>query len=149
MKRIFGFLCAALLAALLTACSTPADTASATAQVDVDLSLLSDTMAYAEVVNMVRTPDDYLGKTVKIAGRAVSETVEATGMTYYAIFIDDATACCSQGLEYLLRGDAAYPLDGQTATVTGVFETYQEGDRTYLRLKDASLSTDAPAESAQ
>ena len=38
-------------------------------QVDVDLTQLSSTMLYSEVYNMVMSPEDYVGKTVKMNGQ--------------------------------------------------------------------------------
>ena len=37
-------------------------------KVDVDLTVLSSTMVYAEVFNMMLSPDDYIGKTIRITG---------------------------------------------------------------------------------
>ncbi len=52
--------------------SESAPTTSAPAQstdgIDVDLTKLSSTMVYSEVYNMMYTPDDYIGKTVKMNG---------------------------------------------------------------------------------
>ena len=36
--------------------------------VDVDLTMMSSTMVYAEVLNMQQSPKDYLGKIVKMRG---------------------------------------------------------------------------------
>ena len=36
--------------------------------IDVDLTKLSSTMVYSEVYNMLYTPDDYIGQTVKMNG---------------------------------------------------------------------------------
>ena len=52
--------------------SESAPTTSGSAQntdgIDVDLTKLSSTMVYSEVYNMMYTPDDYIGKTVKMKG---------------------------------------------------------------------------------
>ncbi len=37
-------------------------------EIDVDLTQLSSTMVYSEVYNMINTPEDYIGKTVKMSG---------------------------------------------------------------------------------
>lgn len=49
---------------LLISCSGNNKTAptSGIDKVDVDLTVLSSTMVYAEVYDMVNTPDNYLGK---------------------------------------------------------------------------------------
>lgn len=111
---------------------------------DVDLTELSSTMVYSEVYNMVNTPDDYLGKTVKMNGVAASFYDEAEKETYHACIIKDATACCSQGIEYVLEGAGSgkgeYPADGDEITVTGTFQTYETADGTqYCTLEGAKL----------
>ena len=37
-------------------------------KVDVDLTVLSSTMVYAEVFNMMMSPDDYIGRTIRMTG---------------------------------------------------------------------------------
>lgn len=107
-------------------------------KIDVDLTQMSSTMVYSEVYNMMMEPDAYIGKTVRMYGPAVSSTVG--NITYYAVIIEDATACCAQGLEYLLQEGQEYPTDYDYATVTGEFETYQEGQYLYCRLKNATIT---------
>lgn len=108
--------------------------------IDVDLTQMSATLVYAEVSNMLYCPDDYVGKVVRMAGKTVTFDDETTGQTYYAIIIPDATACCAQGIEYLLA-DGEYPEPELQATVTGEFELYEEYDLMYCRLKDAAIET--------
>ena len=68
---------------------------------------------------------------------------EGDGRNYYACLIADATACCSQGIEFLWKGDHPYPADypepGTEITVTGTFDTYYEGEYTYCQLIDAEV----------
>ncbi len=106
-------------------------------EVDVDLTVLSSTMVYSEVYNMMVTPEDYLGKTVKMEGMAASFYDEITGNTYYACIISDATACCSQGIEFVLAEGYDYPEDGEDVCVSGVFDLYTEGEYTYCTLRGA------------
>ena len=62
---------------------------------------------------------------------------------YFACVIADATACCSQGLEFVLAGEHTYPNDypelGSEITVTGTFELYEEDGYQYCRLVDAEM----------
>ncbi|SCY52767.1 hypothetical protein [Butyrivibrio sp. INlla14] len=122
----------------------PVEDASKDSGVDVDLTALSSTMVYAEVYNMMVSPDNYKGKTVKMAGQFVPYYDESTGNYYFACFISDATACCSQGIEFILAGDYSYPDDypseGETICVIGTFDTYMEGDSMYCTLRDASFA---------
>lgn len=120
-------------------------TAASDTDVDVDLSVMSGTMVYSEVFNMMVDPDSYEGKTVKMRGTYVEYLDESTGKKYYACVIMDATACCSQGIEFELTDDYTYPDDYPTVDdeicVSGTFETYMEGEYKYCTLKNAQLET--------
>ena len=109
--------------------------------VDVDLTTMSSTMVYSEVLNMQQKPDDYEGKIVKMKGPF--NVTEQGENRYFACIIADATACCSTGIEFVWAGDHAYPDDypaqDQEITVTGTFNTYMEGKSKYLQLKDAEV----------
>lgn len=131
--------CAAQPAQSAAAVSTPAPTPAATATpqptatpspdgVDIDLTRLSATMVFAEVAAMVRTPEDYLGKTVRMAGPlAVYEANPALGIDYfYTVVIQDATACCQQGMEFIWP-EGTLPEAGTGLVVTGTFAEYDCG----------------------
>ena len=107
-------------------------------EVQIDLSTMNADMVYANVFGMVTSPDEYVGYTVRMTGKAISQYDEASGNTYYACFITDAAACCAQGLEYYLS-EGEYPEDDEEITVVGVFSTYYEGDTMYVALTDAVL----------
>ena len=113
---------------------------TASASVDLDLTQLSSTMVYSEVYNIMMAPDDYVGKVIRMNGECVSAYYEPTDATYYSIIIQDATACCAQGIEYVLGDGQAYPEDGGEATVTGRFESYDENGTTWYHLVDASVT---------
>ncbi len=111
--------------------------------VDIDLTAMSATMVYSEVYSMLATPENYIGKTVKMDGIFAYYYDEATGNYYYACIIRDATACCSQGIEFVLTDDYVYPDDypevGGDVSVVGVFDTYMEGENLYCTLRNAVL----------
>ncbi len=96
--------------------------------VDVDLTQLSSTMVYSEVYAMVYEPEQYIGKTVKMRG--LFATQEYKGARLYACIVQDATACCAQGLEFELAEELVYPGDypepGAEITVVGTFDSYKE-----------------------
>ena len=112
-------------------------------QIDVDLTQLSSTMVYAEVYNMMTTPEAYIGKTVKMDGTFAYYHDKTTNQYYFACLIQDATACCSQGIEFVLTDDYSYPDDypeaGNEICVIGIFDTYQEGSNTYCTLRNAEF----------
>ncbi|MDO4287980.1 MAG: hypothetical protein Q4C55_02220 [Eubacterium sp.] len=119
------------------------DTGVSTAAPDVDLTTLNSTMVYSEVFNMTVRPEDYVGKTVKMRGQFAVYEDTAKGKQYFACVIMDATACCAQGIEFVLSGDHSYPEDyppsGEEITVQGVFQSYVEDDYTYIQLVDAAF----------
>ena len=110
-------------------------------EIDVDLTVLSPTMVYSEVCDMMTSPGDYVGKTVKMDGLFAYYHDEAADAYYFACFIQDATACCAQGIEFVLAGDHVFPDDypepGDGIRVIGVFDTYREGNDLYCTLRDA------------
>ena len=141
---------ALMLLLALAACGGPAGetpapppessgTSSEAETIDIDLTQLSSTVVYAEVSGMMYDPDAYVGKIVRMRGQCASGYYDVTDTTYYAIIIADATACCAQGIEYVLADGSDYPADGSEAVVTGEFETYDEFGVLYCRLKDATL----------
>lgn len=122
---------------------TPTVAPSALDAADVDLTLLSSTMVYAEVYNMMVAPEEYIGKRVRMTGAFSVFTDEATGKLYFSCIIADATACCSQGLEFVLLDVRVYPDEypavGESITVTGIFDVYDEDGYAYIQLKNATL----------
>ena len=174
MKKIFHLLLVAALIVSLSACGSKKDKATTDNQtnssvsqnqttekssesalttskpaqsadgIDVDLTKLSSTMVYSEVYNMMVSPDNYTGKTVKMNGAFAYYEDPETKKQYFACIIADATACCSQGLEFILTGEHTYPNDYPEVysdiTVTGTFETYEENGYNYCRLVNAEFS---------
>ena len=115
--------------------------------VDIDLTQMSSDMVYATVYQMVMEPDQYIGKTFKIKGLYCVAQEPKTGAYYQYCLVQDALACCAQGLEFVW-GDGShvypddYPPEETEITVQGTFETYKEpGDDTlYSRLANATMT---------
>lgn len=115
--------------------------------VDYDLTQMSSDMVYVTVYRMMTTPGEYEGKTFRIDGNFYATYYEPTEKYYFYCVIQDATACCAQGLEFVWDDGThsypeEYPEDAQEIMVEGTFETYREegDDNLYCRLKDASLT---------
>lgn len=87
---------------------------------------------------MTIAPQEYFGKTVKIESSFA--VYEGESKNYYACIIADATACCSQGFEFVCADDLSYPEDypklESEITVQGIFDTYVEDSYTYCQLID-------------
>ena len=104
---------------------------------------MSSTVVYAEVFNIMMNPEEYVGKTIRMDG-AFSVTHDLVNdKTYTACIIQDATACCAQGIEFAWEGDHVYPDDypeiDSEIEVQGVFERYEDENGEYFHVADATL----------
>lgn len=111
-------------------------------KVDIDLTWLSGILVYSEVFNMMYEPENYVGKTVKMRGAFYAVTEELPEPVF-ACIIQDATACCAQGLEIRLSGNYEYPKDFpplySEIIVTGTFFYETDGWFVNIGLKDAVI----------
>ncbi len=109
--------------------------------IDEDLTKLSETMRYAEILQIQGAPEDYIGKTIKVQGYFY--IYESDIRNVYVCLVPDSTACCTAGLEFRLAGEHSFPDDypktDELITVAGTFAPYSddEGESTAYELKDA------------
>ena len=102
---------------------------------EIDLTSMSSTMVYSYVFNMISTPDDFIGQRFRIRGIYDEQYWDQTKLTYHYIVIADATACCAQGLEFVLTDpNAAYPQVGEEFEISGIFGTYVENGTLYIQI---------------
>ena len=130
MKRLLPILLALLLMAGCASGRATAATFQLEEGLDLDLTKLSSTMVYSEVFNMRYEPDGYYGMRVRIAGLFSAYQNPYTGEYYYNCIIPDATACCSQGLQFFPADEMSYPDDfppqGTMITLQGTFSLDEE-----------------------
>ena len=111
--------------------------------VDIDLTVLSSVMVYSQVYNLLVDPYSYIGQTVKMTGMYACTDMTQSTEFYCACIIEDATQCCSQGIEFELDDTYSFPDDypeyGDNVTVIGEFDIYQDGGYTYCTLRNAKL----------
>ena len=117
--------------------------------VDVDLTKMNATMIYARVLNLMMNPETYVGMTVRMSGKLSRYVDPETEAQYFACIIPDATACCTQGIEFVRKGDYRFPDDypelDTEVVVEGVLEIYEENGLKYIHLTDADMrTTDTP-----
>jgi hypothetical protein len=99
--------------------------------VDVDLSRLSLTMLSAEVNRITRSPNDYLGRTIKMSG-----LYYAIGNRNYIAVREPDPCCPLEGLEFIVNSensgfnDYDYPANTTRIEVTGVFQSHVEHGHT-------------------
>lgn len=114
--------------------------------VDFDLTTMSSDMVYATVYQFMVYPNQYEGCTVRMKGNYYATFYELTQKYYHYVIIQDAMACCAQGMEFIWKDGThkypeEYPEDNAEVEVTGVFTSYREegDDNLYCALKDAEL----------
>ena len=110
-------------------------------KIDVDLNNLNANVVYAQVFQMMTEPDKFIGKRIRMSCQFnvyAAQEGNPSGVTeYYAIIIADAQACCQQGIEFVWPGHTypeGFPEVKSNASVTGIFEVYEENGKKYCRL---------------
>ena len=115
--------------------------------VDLDLSVMSSTIVYAEMYNIQFDPGQYLGKVIRLRGLYSYYREPSTGVSYYACVVPDATACCMQGMEFVPAVEPEDPdhflEDSADITVTGRLEIYVEEGTSYLHLVEAEVEVNS------
>ncbi len=111
--------------------------------VDIDLTSLSSTFVYSQVYNMMFYPENFIGKTIRMEGMYSDYFDQDTGKHYFGCIIQDATACCAQGVEFEPGDNYSYPDDypeeGDDVVVEGVFDIYEEDGQNYCTLRNAEF----------
>lgn len=101
-------------------------------KVDVDLAKMSGTMVYAQVYQMVMDPRKFIGKQIRMKGIFSSYFDDESKRRFYGCVIQDALACCSQGLAFELskprKYPQEYPAEGAEITIEGTFDYEKEED---------------------
>ena len=131
--KITAFILSLILLLSITACgSSPKDSN------ELDLTRMSATMVYSEVFDMLYKPEKYMGKTIKMRGALNAVYNEEDNSIIFACIIQDATACCEQGVEFRLSEEPdVYPQGGTEVTVVGTYDTYERDGEECCYLKDA------------
>lgn len=155
MKKIFNFLMIFILSISLFACNKKQEikvdgkkeaveeTIKQEDENYLDLTFMSGTVLYAEVLNIMTNPSNYENKTIKMKGLFTT----GQDMNHEMIFgclIPDATACCAQGIEFVLADESlSYPSDypeiGDEIIVEGDFFYEQTDKYLIVRLDNARL----------
>ncbi|MCL2045326.1 MAG: hypothetical protein FWG88_02950 [Oscillospiraceae bacterium] len=107
-------------------------------KIDLDLTVLSSTIIYGEVYQITTKPDEYVGKTIKMSGIYTKSYYDLTGLYYHYLVIEDAAACCAQGIEFVIADgiDAPdeYLIEMNQIELIGVFGSYDELGETWYCL---------------
>ena len=91
---------------------------------------------------MVINPDKYIGKTVRLRGKY--SVYDGENRKIYVCEVMDETACCTQGLEFILADSGEYPEYNPDIPISieicGTFNTYIEDNHPYVQPEDATVS---------
>ncbi len=133
MKKFFAVLAAFLvLAAVLPAARAELP------EPDLDLSVMPASISYSQMVNMLKSPEEYVGKTVKVSG--VFNYSEARGRG--VIIVADRTMCCETSIDFARADPAVYPDDYPALysriTLFGTFMPCEGEEGVYI-LSDAVI----------
>lgn len=110
---------------------------------DYDLTQMSSTVVYSQITDMTMVPEEYAGKTIKMEGRFEVYGDPNAEDPYLGCIVNDATACCSVGLRFVLTGDytsADFPENGSDIVITGVFQTYEYQGYTFGEIQNAEMT---------
>ena len=103
---------------------------------EIDLTQMSSTMVYSYVFNLMYDPTPFIGKRFRIQGIYDENYWAENDTTYHCILIPDATACCAQGIEFVLTDEnASYPQPADDIEINGILTTYIEDDTPYIEIQ--------------
>ncbi len=101
----------------------------------IDLTKMNTNLVYSYVTNMINSPNEYEGKTIKVAGKySYNDSTQS-----YTLTIFDTLGCCSQTIAFELQ-DNNYPTDNKNITIEGLFSTYKVNNQTFAKIVDATLT---------
>ncbi len=107
-------------------------------KVDYDLTKMTGLMAYSFVFEVLVDPESYRGDIIKANGFFYRGLSEFTGRNFNYVMVGDDTACCWQGLEFLISGventDENYPAQNADIEVVGELKSYDAAGYTFFYL---------------
>ena len=105
---------------------------------DIDLTKLTDMLASSEIVNMHYETQDFIGLIIRVTGVYEESSPDEADLYTGACKVYDG--CCTwNGIYFILADGYERPKNGDTITVTGVFDTFERGKYTTCVLRDARV----------
>lgn len=100
-------------------------------EVDQDISILPQSLAFAQVQRMMFYPKEYEGDSVKMVGLYYYEQIPALNIGIRAIMMMDETSCCQGYFELEFPEGTVYPNIGDEIMVIGNYEARNDGEYDY------------------
>ena len=105
---------------------------------DIDLTKLTDMLASSEIVNMHYETQDFMGLIIRVTGVYEESSPDEADLYTGACKVYDG--CCTwNAIDFILADGSETPKNGDTITVTGVFDTFERGKYTTCVLRDAMV----------
>jgi len=134
MKRFLSVILISLI--LLTSCAKK--------QTVLDLTKISQGFAYEQVTSILQSPEEYIGKRIRVQGYFDIVHSDYTNKDYYYCVVQDVTVCCQQGIEFIWDGvhlKEDYPETKTDIVIEGKFGTYYEDGQAYHYIAAETLET--------
>lgn len=105
---------------------------------DIDITKLTNTLAFAQVSNMMYPYHSYLGKTIKIKGQYYGQSSPDNSNFYHFVLLIDDTNCCQGVLEFRLPDGVSYPTIGSEIMIYGEYitDTDETGEYPIIEVTD-------------
>ena len=133
MKQFFAFIIAGLL---IAGCA-----AGGAGNPDEDIVEITERFFVTQLMELFTNPDEFIGRTIRYEGMFSSHLWEHTGEYFHFVY-RYTDGCCSPeetaGLEVYLNNFEPLP-DNAWVEVVGVFERFESGGSSFLRLNVISL----------
>ncbi|MBR0458412.1 MAG: metal ABC transporter permease, partial [Victivallales bacterium] len=133
----------------------PAEEVSSGPRIDLDLTTLSEMMAYTQVFYIMQKPQDYNGQRIRMQGTLLVTEDPITHAKVFNCNISDSAGCCAKMVPFVRKGNYTWPQDyppkGTVIRVTGKFEVHVEKgfavgmDRVIAQLNDAEMEVGPPS----
>lgn len=113
--------------------------------VDLDITAMSETVAYGQISYMMYEFEEYLGQTIKMEGIYQNFHVEDTGESYHYLMMMDETNCCQAALDIRLPPGTPYPEVGAKLLVMGDFNlfSFSFGDYPVIQISSYTVTAEA------
>ena len=121
---------------LMFLCGCTAKSSHDDGQIDLDLTFLDDSLAYVQLVSIIKEPAEYIGKRIRLKGAHSTLFNGYSGSCYHECTIQDLTLCCAQGIEFTVN-DKNYPEEGEIIILSGTLDLFEEGKHSCCYVRDA------------
>ena len=132
MKRLIGLLCVMFVLISTVGCSTEP-------QGDIDLTAYLGRDAYTELETIVRDPESYVGRKLKLCGEYMTSESQVTGELMHLCVITNEDNGYRTYIEFQLAQGAEYPKENTTIIVSGYLQTVTRLNTTYAIMLGATI----------